>query len=421
MKRVVVTGIGLISPIGNNAKESWEGIKNKKCGIDDITLFDCENFKTKLDAEVKNFNFEDYFDSKTIKRTDRASLFAICSAREAMADSKITTENTDFNRLGVYVSTGIGGFNTVEEQCNTCFEKGNKRVSPLFIPMGIVNMPAGNIAIDIGAKGESVSIVTACASSTHAIGEAYRAIKLGLEDAIIAGGTEAAICKTSMAGFENMKALSSSTDKNRASIPFDKERNGFVMGEGAGAIVLEELEHALKRNAKIYAEVIGYGATSDAYHITSPDPEGDGAKRAMLRAIEDAGIKPSDVDYINAHGTSTHLNDLTETVAIKGAFGDDYKNVLVSSTKGNTGHLRGAAGVTEAIFCVKAIEEGIVPPVINYEVADEECDLNLVVNECLDYDVKVAMSNSLGFGGHNGSLIFRAFDPMGTGQFGSIG
>ena len=410
MKRVVITGIGLISPIGNTAKESWEGIKNKKCGIDDITLIDTTNFKTKLAAELKNFNFEDFFDSKMIKRTDRESLIAIQSAREAIKDSNINEENTDFNRLGVYVSTGIGGFNTIEEQCVINNTKGNRRVSPLFIPMGIVNMPAGNIAIDIGAKGESISIVTACASSTHAIGEAYRAIKLGLEDAIIAGGTEAAICQTSVAGFENMKALTGATDKNRASIPFDKERSGFVMGEGAGIVILEELEHALKRNAHIYAEVIGYGATSDAYHITSPDPEGDGAKRAMERAIVDANIKPEDIDYINAHGTSTHLNDATETVAIKKVFGDNYKNVLVSSTKGNTGHLLGAAGVTEAIFCAKAIEEEIVPPTINYKVADEECDLNLVVNEIMEKDIKIAMSNSLGFGGHNASIIIKKFE-----------
>ncbi|MBR2588399.1 MAG: beta-ketoacyl-ACP synthase II [Bacilli bacterium] len=410
MKRVVITGIGLITPIGNTAKETWEGIKNKKCGVNDITLFDCTNFKTKLDAEIKNFNFEDYFDSKTIKRNDRESLFAICCAREAMADSKITKENTDFERLGVFVSTGIGGFTTVEEQCVVNYTKGNKRISPLFIPMGIVNMPAGNVAIDIGAKGESISIVTACASSTHAIGEAYRTIKLGLEDAIIAGGTESAICQTSLAGFENMKALSSATDKSRASIPFDKERNGFVMGEGAGIIILEELEHAKKRNAHIYAEIIGYGATSDAYHITSPDPEGDGASRAMKRAIEDANINPEDIDYINAHGTSTHLNDLTETMAIKKVFGDSAKNVLVSSTKGNTGHLLGAAGVSEAIFCAKALEDGIIPPTINYREKDDECDLNLVVNEVLEKNIKIAMSNSLGFGGHNASILLKKYE-----------
>ena len=410
MKRVVITGIGLISPIGNTAEESWEGIKSSKCGIDNITLFDTTDFKTKVDAEVKNFNFEDFFDSKTIKRTDRVNLFAISCAREALKNSGINEENTDFNRLGVFVSTGIGGFNTIEEQCNISSTKGSKRVSPLFIPMGIVNMAAGNIAIDLGAKGESVSIVTACASSTHAIGEAYRTIKLGLEDAIIAGGAEAAICKTSMAGFENMKALSSETNKLRASIPFDKERNGFVMGEGAGIVILEELEHALKRNAHIYAEVIGYGATSDAYHITSPDPNGEGAKRAMERAMQDANIKPEDVNYINAHGTSTHLNDLTETVAIKNAFGEAYKNVYVSSTKGNTGHLLGAAGVAEAIFCAKSIEDGIIPATINYKVPDEECDLNLVTNECLKTDVNIAMSNSLGFGGHNASIILKKFE-----------
>ena len=410
MKRVVITGMGLVSPIGNTVNASWNGILNNKCGIDNIKQFDCTDFKTKLDAEVKDFNFEEFFDAKTIKRTDRASLLAICSAREAMADSKIDENNTDFNRLGVFVSTGIGGFNTVEDQFNTCYEKGNKRVSPLFIPMGIVNMPAGNIAIDVGAKGESVSIVTACASSTHAIGEAYRTIKLGLEDAIIAGGTESAICKTSMAGFENMKALSSETDITRASIPFDKERNGFVMGEGAGVIILEELEHALKRNAKIYAEVIGYGATSDAYHITSPSPDGDGAKRAMERAIEDANIEAKDIDYINAHGTSTHLNDLTETVAIKSVFGENYQDVYVSSTKGNTGHLLGAAGVCEAIFCAKAIQEGVIPPTINYKVKDDECDLNLVVNDCKKADINIALSNSLGFGGHNASIILKKFE-----------
>ena len=410
MKRVVITGIGAVTPIGNTAKETWEGIKNKVCGIDNISLFDTTEFKTKLDAEVKNLNFEDFFDARTVKRNDRSSLFGMVCAREALKDSGINEENTDFNRLGVYVSTGIGGLKTVQDQCEINCVKGNKRVSPLFIPMGIVNMPAGNIAIDIGAKGESISVVSACASSTHAIGEAYRAIKLGTEDAIVTGGTEAAICQMGMAGFENMKALSGSTDKNRASIPFDKERDGFVMGEGAGILILEELEHAKKRNAHIYAEVIGYGATSDAYHITSPDPEGEGAKRAMEKAIEDAGIKPEDIDYINAHGTSTHLNDSTETVAIKKAFGEYAKEIKVSSTKGNTGHLLGAAGAVEAIFCIGAINDGIIPPTINYQVKDEECDLNLAVNEVMKCDVDVVMSNSLGFGGHNASVIFKKYE-----------
>ncbi len=410
MKRVVITGMGLISPIGNTVKDSWEGIKNKKCGVDNITAFDTTNFKTKLAAELKDFDLEAYFDTKMIKRTDRSSLLAIACARDAIKDSGINKENTDFDRLGVFVSTGIGGLTTIQEQCGVFNFKGNRRVSPLFIPMGIVNMAAGNIAIDLQAKGESISVVSACASSTHAIGEAYKTIKLGAEDAILAGGTEAAICEVGVAGFENMKALSDATDKTRASIPFDKERNGFVMGEGAGVIVLEELEHAKKRNAHIYAEIIGYGATSDGYHITSPDPEGKGATRAMIRAIEDAKISPKDIDYINAHGTSTHLNDLTETIAIKNAFGDVAKDVLVSSTKSYTGHLLGAAGVAEAIFCVNAIQDGIIPPTINYKEKDEECDLNLVTNEILEKEVNIAMSNSLGFGGHNASIILKKYE-----------
>ena len=305
------------------------------------------------------------------------------------------------------MSSGIGGLITIQEQATIRCEKGNKRVSPMFIPMAIANMPAGNISIDLGLKGESISIVTACASSTHAIGEAYKTIKYGSEDAIIAGGTEAAICELGIAGFENMKALSSSEDKTRASIPFDKERNGFVMGEGAAMVVLEEYEHAKKRNAKIYAEVIGFGATTDAYHITSPDPEGNGGANAMKRAIEDANIRPEEIDYINAHGTSTHLNDTTETMAIKKAFGEASKKVKVSSTKGNTGHLLGAAGAIEAIFSVKAIEEQIIPPTINYKVKDEECDLDITPNEIVKTKVETVMSNSLGFGGHNASIILR--------------
>lgn len=280
----------------------------------------------------------------------------------------------------------------------------------MFIPMSIANMPAGNVAIELGLKGESMSIVTACASSTHAIGEAYKTIKHGYEDVVLAGGTEASICSIGIAGFENMKALSSSEDKTRASIPFDKERNGFVMGEGAGVLVLEELEHAKKRGAKIYAEVIGFGATTDAYHITSPAPDGMGAAKAMTRAIEDAGIKPEDINYINAHGTSTHLNDLTETMAVKAALGDASKNVMVSSTKGNTGHLLGAAGAVETIICTKAINDGIVPPTINYKEKDEECDLDIVPNEPRKAALNIVMSNSLGFGGHNSSIILKKFD-----------
>ena len=409
MKRVVITGMGAITPIGKNIEEMWESIKNKTCGVNEITLFDTTNFKTKVDAEVKNYDPLEYFDPKQAKRFDKSSQFAIIAAREAVKDAGITKENTDYDRVGIFVSSGIGGLKTIEDQCRVDFEKGNKRVSPLFIPNSIVNMPAGNVAIEFGFKGESISVVTACASSTHSIGEAYKTIKLGEEDVIIAGGTEASICEIGVAGFENMKALSGSTDVNRASIPFDKERDGFVMGEGAGMLVLEELEHAKARGAKIYAEVIGFGSTTDAYHITSPCPDGECGAKAMIRAIKNAGIEPSDVDYINAHGTSTHLNDSTETMAIKTAFGEHSKKVMVSSTKGNTGHLLGAAGAVEAAICVKAVEAGIVPPTLNYQVKDEECDLDVVPNEPRKVDLNVVMSNSLGFGGHNASIVIKKF------------
>ena len=409
MKRVVITGLGAISPIGKNVEELWDGILNKKCGIDEIKLFDSTSFKTKLDAEVKNYNPLDYFDIKQAKRMDRCTQFAMIAAREAFKDSNINSENTDLNRVGVFVSSGIGGLTTIQNQCKIIFEKGNSRVSPMFIPMSIVNMPAGNITIDLGLKGESIAHVSACASSTHSIGEAYRTIKVGYEDAILAGGCEASICEAGVSGFENMKALSNSIDKNRASIPFDKERNGFVMGEGAGVLVLEELEHAKKRGAKIYAEIIGYGATSDAYHITSPDPSGNGGAMAMIRAIKDANITANEIDYINAHGTSTHLNDSTETLAIKTAFGENSKNVKVSSTKGNTGHLLGGAGAVEAIITTKAIVNNVVPPTINYKEKDEKCDLNIVPNEKIEMNINIAMSNSLGFGGHNASIIIKKY------------
>ena len=406
-RRVVITGMGAITPIGNTVEEMWNGIQEKKCGIDNITLFDTTDFKTKLAAEVKNFDASQYFDVKQARRLDRVSQFAMIAAREAFNDSKITKENTNFEKIGIFIGTGIGGLITLQNQCEVRLEKGNNRVSPMFIPMVIANMPAGNISMDLGLKGESIAMVSACASSTHAIGEAYRAIKHGYEDVIVAGGAEATICPVGIAGFENMKALSNSTDKNRASIPFDKERTGFVMGEGAGILILVELQHALKRKAKIYAEIIGYGATSDAYHITSPDPTGDGGARAMQRAIEDAKIQPKDIDYINAHGTSTLLNDSTETMAIKSALGEASKKVKVSSTKGNIGHLLGAAGAVEAIISAKTIEKGLIPPTINYKVKDEACDLDIVPNEPVKQNVNIVMSNSLGFGGHNASIILR--------------
>ena len=410
MKRVVITGMGTINPIGHNVNETWESIKNKECGIQEISLIDSSTYKTKFDAEIKNYDPNEFFDPKTAKRNDRYTQLGMIAAREAVKDSGITPENSDYSRIGTYFSSGIGGLTTIQEQCKIYFEKGNTRVSPLFIPMGISNMAAGTIAIEYGFKGESMSIVTACASSAHAIGEAYRAIQLGEEDIILAGGSEASINEVALAGFENMKALTHATEVNRASIPFDAERSGFVMGEGAGAIILEELEHAKARGAKIYAELIGYGSTTDAYHITSPSPDGEGGANAMKRALKNANIKPEEVDYINAHGTSTHLNDATETKAIKTAFGEHAKKLMVSSTKGNTGRLLGGAGVLEAIISVKAINDLLVPPTINYKVKDEECDLDIVPNEPRKADIKVAMSNSLGFGGHNATIILRKYE-----------
>lgn len=327
-----------------------------------------------------------------------------------MKDANLDVSSIDSTRLGVAVSAGIGGLQTIENNAQTLLEKGPDRVSPMYIPMAISNMAAGNIAIEVGAKGESFCMTTACASSTHTIGECFRIIKHGYQDLMIAGGTEASITPTGIAGFTNIKALSQTPDKTRASIPFDKERNGFVMGEGAGIILLEELEHAKKRGAKIYAEIVGYGATSDAYHITSPAPNGEGGARAMQNAMKDAGIETEEVTYINAHGTSTPLNDKYETMAIKTAFGDASKKVIVSSTKGHTGHLLGAAGGIEAVACVKAIEKGIVPPTIGYKVPDEECDLDIVPNQARKIEVKYAMSNSLGFGGHNSSIIFKKYE-----------
>ncbi|MBQ2938658.1 MAG: beta-ketoacyl-ACP synthase II [Clostridia bacterium] len=409
-RRVVVTGLGAITPIGNDVNEFWEGIKSSKCGIDNISLFDATDFKVKLAGEIKNYDPEEYFDKRSCRRLDRFTQLAIIASKEAMKDSKISEENTDMERVGCIISSGIGGIKTIEKENQAHLEKGPDRVSPMYIPMSICNMATGNVAIELGLKGESLAIVTACAGGTHAIGEAYRLVKHGYQDAVLAGGTEASITPLSIAGFTNIKALTQETDKTRASIPFDKERSGFVMGEGAGILVLEELEHAKKRNAKIYAEVVGYGASSDAYHITSPAPEGEGGARAMINAIKDADIKPEEITYINAHGTSTHLNDSCETSAIKKVLGEHSKKVMVSSTKGNTGHLLGAAGGVEAVVCAKSIEDNFVPPTINYKVPDEECDLDIVPNEGRNIEVKYAMSNSLGFGGHNSSIILKKYE-----------
>ena len=410
MRRVVVTGLGAITPVGNGVDEFWNGLISGKCGIDEITLFDTTNFKVKLAGEVKNFNVEDHFDRREAKRLDRFSHFALVAARELMKDSKLDVNSIDATRFGVAVSSGIGGLQTIENNAKILFEKGPDRISPMYIPMAINNMAAGNISIEVGAKGESFCVTTACSTATHTIGECFRIIRHGYQDVMIAGGTEASITPTGIAGFTNIKALSQEPDKTRASIPFDKERSGFVMGEGAGVLLLEELEHAKKRGAKIYAEVVGYGATSDAYHITSPAPDGEGGARAMENAMKDAGIKPEEVTYINAHGTATHLNDKFETMAVKKAFGEASKKVMVSSTKGHTGHLLGAAGGIEAIACIKAIETGMVPPTIGYKVPDEECDLDIIPNVARKVDVKYAMSNNLGFGGHNGSILFKKYE-----------
>ncbi len=410
-RRVVITGLGALTPIGNNTEEFWNGIKEGKCGVDEIKSFDITNFKVKLAAELKGYNPEDYFDKREAKRLDKFSQYAMIAAREAWKDSGLDKETENMERVGIIIGSGIGGIQTIETEHEKCMSKGPDRVSPMYIPMGISNMATGNVAIDIGAKGESIAMVTACATGTHSIGESFRMIKHGYQDIVLAGGTEAGITPLGIAGFANIKALTKSEDKTRASIPFDKERNGFVMGEGAGVIVLEELEHAKKRGAKIYAEMVGYGATSDAYHITSPAPGGEGGARAMKIAIEEAKVNPEEITYINAHGTSTHLNDSYETQAVKTALGEEAaKKVMVSSTKGHTGHLLGAAGGVEAIVCAKAIEEGFVPATINYKVPDEECDLDVVPNQGRNVEVKYAMSNSLGFGGHNSSILLKKYE-----------
>ncbi len=407
-RRVVITGLGAITPLGNNVEDFWKGIKEGKCGIDQITKFDTTNFKVKIAGEVKGYNPEDYFERREAKRLDLFSQYAMISAREAWKDSNLDKEKENMERVGVIIGSGIGGIQTIETENKKCNEKGPDRVSPMYIPMGILNMATGNVAIDIGAKGESMAMVTACASGTHCIGESFRMIKYGYQDIVLAGGTEAGITPLSIAGFTNIKALTKAEDKNRASIPFDKERNGFVMAEGAGVVVLEEYEHAKNRGAKIYAEIVGYGATSDAYHITSPAPGGEGGARAMKLAMEEANVKPEEITYINAHGTSTQLNDSCETQAIKTALGEENaKKVMVSSTKSHTGHLLGAAGAVETIVCSKAIEEGFVPATINYKVPDEECDLDIVPNEGRKHEIVYAMSNSLGFGGHNSSILLK--------------
>ena len=407
MKRVVITGMGAITPVGNNIKDFWASIKKGECGIDFIKAFDTSDFKVKLAAEVKNFKPEDYLDGKQVKRMDRFCQLAMVASKEAVENSKLDLEDVDKERLGVIVGSGIGGMSTIEAQEEKLLNKGPSRVSPMLIPMIISNMAAGNISIEYGAKAVCNTVVTACASGTNAIGEAFHSIRLGMADIIIAGGTEAAITPLSVAGFISLTALTKSQDKNKASIPFDKNRDGFVMGEGAGMVVLETLESAEKRGARIYAEVVGYGTTCDAYHITSPAPNGEGAARAIKMALKEGKIEPEQVSYINAHGTSTPYNDKFETEAIKSVFGEKAYEIPVSSTKSMTGHLLGAAGAIEAVICVKAIEDSFVPATIGYTAPDEECDLDYVPNNGREKELEYVLSNSLGFGGHNAVLLFK--------------
>ncbi len=405
MKRVVVTGLGAITPIGNDVACFWQSLISGKCGIGSITKFDASEYKVSLAAEVKDFDASLYMDKSEIKKSDLFSQYAIAAASQAVADSGIQN-NISPERFGVYFGSGIGGIETFSNETEKLLTKGNRRVSPHFIPMMISNMAAGNIAIKFNAQGPCLPVVTACATGTNAIGEAFRAIKFGYADAIITGGSEASILPIGVAGFDNMLALHSSDNPKEASIPFDKRRSGFVMGEGAGALILEEYEHAVKRGAKIYAEVCGYGCTCDAHHITAPNPEAIGATRAIIAAIEEADMKDEESIYINAHGTSTPLNDVSETKAIKKALGDKAYKALVSSTKSMTGHMLGAAGAVEAIASILAVKEGIIPPTIGLYEQDPECDLDYVANTAREKKVNSALSVSLGFGGHNACVAF---------------
>ena len=409
-RRCVITGMGAVTPCGNTVDEFWNNIKNGVSGIDFITKFDTTDYKVKVAGEVKNFDPELYVTKKDIKRNDMYSIYAIAAAQQAYDMSGIKEDEIDHDRFGVMLGSGIGGLMTINEQIEKLTLKGPSKVSPLFIPMSISNMAAGNISIRFKANGISENIVSACATGTSSIGEAFLKIRDGYQDIMLAGGAEASITPIGVAGFTNLTALSQNPDPKKASRPFDKNRDGFVMGDGAGVLMLEEMEHALKRGAKIYGEIVGFGSSSDAYHITAPCPDGSGAAKAIKYAIEDAGITAGDVDYINAHGTSTHANDSGETAAIKLAFGDKAKKVAISSTKSMTGHLLGAAGAIEAIACVKATEENFVPPTVNYETPDEECDLDYVPNEGRSMNVKYALSNSLGFGGHNAVLCFKKWE-----------
>lgn len=409
-RRVVITGMGAVTPLGLTLEESWAAVKADTCGIGLITQYDTANQKVKLAGEVRGFNPEQYIDKREVRKTDRFVQFALASAAQAMEHSGLVMENENTQRCGVVFASGIGGFSTIQNECLKGNEKGYDRVSPYFIPMAISNMAAGNIAIRFGFHGMCTCPVTACASGTNAVGDAFRQIRDGYADVILAGGSEATITSLAVGGFTSLHALHTGSDRKRASIPFDKERSGFVMGEGAAALVLEEYEHAKARGANILAEVVGYGCTCDAHHITAPLPDGSGAAGAMTQALADAGVDAASVDYINAHGTSTAMNDAGETAAVKLAFGEHAKELAISSTKSMTGHLLGASGAVEAAFTAMALHDGFIPATLGYQVPDEACDLDVVPNHGREASIRYAMSNSLGFGGHNASILLKKWE-----------
>lgn len=407
-RRVVVTGLGAVTPIGNNVDDFWTSVKAGKIGFDHITKFDTTDYKCHIAAELKDFNPQDFMDRKAAKRMEPFSQYAVAAAKQAIDDSGLDIEKEDPYMVGCAIGSGIGSLQAMERETQKLYEKGPNRVNPLLVPLMICNMAAGNVSIQFGLKGKSINDVTACATGTNTIGEAYRSIQYGEADVMVAGGTEGSVCPIGIAGFTALTALSTVDDPAKCSLPFDKNRSGFVMGEGAGVVILEELEHAKARGAKIYAEVVGYGCSSDAYHITSPQEDGAGAARAMTNAMSDAGVTPAEVKYINAHGTGTHHNDLFETRAIKLAFGDEAANLKINSTKSMIGHLLGAAGAVEFITCVKEIQDGFIHKTVGYETPDEEIDLNYC-KDSYEEPVEYALSNSLGFGGHNASILLKAY------------
>ena len=407
-RRVVVTGLGAVTPIGNNVDDFWASVKAGKIGFDHITKFDTTDYKCHIAAELKDFNPQNFMDRKAAKRMEPFSQYAVAAAKQAIDDSGLDIEKEDPYMVGCAIGSGIGSLQAMERETQTLYEMGPNRVNPLLVPLMICNMAAGNVSIQFGLKGKSINDVTACATGTNTIGEAYRSIQYGEADVMVAGGTEGSVCPIGIAGFTALTALSTVDDPTKCSLPFDKNRSGFVMGEGAGVVILEELEHAKARGAKIYAEVVGYGCSSDAYHITSPQEDGAGAARAMTNAMSDAGVTPADVKYINAHGTGTHHNDLFETRAIKLAFGDEAANLKINSTKSMIGHLLGAAGAVEFITCVKEIQDGFIHKTVGYETPDEEIDLNYC-KDSYEEPVEYALSNSLGFGGHNASILLKAY------------